>query len=107
MAGSGYWRDLFLVESPTSVADALGQASTLWTTVGYIRGQVRPSQREVMDDLGNAVRTDLELETAFHPGLTARCRLTLNGVVYNVSSVTDPDSGRRRRLRVVCTEVMP
>lgn len=68
---------------------------------------IKPAQREVLGDMGVTVRTDLEIETAYHPYLTARCRLLLAGREFNVSSVVDPDAGRRKRLRVVATEVVP
>jgi head-tail adaptor len=106
MAGCGFWRDIFTVQAPTAAADAVGQATITWSTVGYVRGMIKPSQREVIDDMGVAVRTDLEIETAYYPSLTARCRLLLSGREFNVSSVVDPDAGRRKRLRVVATEVI-
>lgn len=107
MAGCGFWRDIFTVQAPNASADAVGQATITWYSVGAVRGIVRETQREVTDDMGVAVRTDLEIETAYHPSLTARCRLLLGSREFNVSSVVDPDGGRRKRLRVIATEIIP
>lgn len=109
MAGSGMWRERFIVQAASSATDALGQASPAWTEVCQVRGSVRPTQREVIDDLGNAVRTDLELETAYHADINARCRLyaVSTGKTYYASSVTDPSGFRKRILRILCTEQTP
>jgi head-tail adaptor len=105
MAGCGFWREVFTVQTSTQTVDDLGQADLAWLTVGSVRGIIKPTQREVVDDLGVSIRTDLDIETAWSPILDARSRLILNGTAYNVSSVVDPDSGRRKRLRVIATEV--
>jgi hypothetical protein len=105
MAGCGFWREVFTVQTSTQTVDDLGQADLAWLTVGTVRGIIKPTQREVVDDLGVSIRTDLDIETAWSPMLDARSRLLLNGTAYNVSSVVDPDSGRRKRLRVIATEV--
>ena len=105
MAGCGFWREVFTVQTSTQTVDAVGQADLSWLTVGTIRGMIKPTQREVVDDLGVSIRTDLDIETAWSPIINARCRLLLDGIAYNVSSVVDPDSGRKKRLRVIATEV--
>jgi head-tail adaptor len=105
MAGCGFWREVFTVQTSTQTVDDLGQADLAWLTVGTVRGIIKPTQREVVDDLGVSIRTDLDIETAWSPILDARSRLILNGTAYNVSSVVDPDGGRRKRLRVIATEV--
>ncbi|CAB4189574.1 Bacteriophage SPP1, head-tail adaptor [uncultured Caudovirales phage] len=105
MAGCGFWREVFTVQTSTQTVDALGQADLSWLTVGTVRGMIKPTQREVVDDLGVSIRTDLDIETAWSPIIDARSRLILDGTTYNVSSVVDPDSGRKKRLRVIATEV--
>jgi head-tail adaptor len=105
MAGCGFWRDVFTVQQSTQTVDALGQADLAWLTVGTVRGIIKYAQREVVDDLGVSVRTDIEIETAYSPLVAARSRLLLGVTPYNISSVIDPDNGRRKRLRVLAIEV--
>jgi len=109
MAGSGYWRYRFSYQSPVRTKDSSGQASLAWLEVAQIAGSITPSQREVMDDLGVAIRTDLVLETAFHPLVKASGRLVelSTGTAYNISGVTDPDAGKAKRLRITASEVSP
>ena len=109
MAGAGFWRDTLIVQEPSTAIDALGQATPSWSSICTVRGQIRPTKREVMDDLGNAVRTDLEIECAYHPDITARCRIFSVQMdrTYYISSVTDASGYRRRALRIVATEQAP
>lgn len=107
MAGSGYWRYRYSYQVPVRTVDSTGQASLAWSELAVVSGSVTPSQREVIDDLGVAVRTDLTLETAFHPSISARGRLVelSTGSAYNISGVVDPDGGKRKRLRITASEV--
>lgn len=109
MAGAGFWRNHYRIEARAQAADSVGQASGSWSTTGEVRGSASFNTREVIDDLGNAVRTDAQLETAWHPRLDARSRLvdTATGDVWNVSSADDSSNGRRRRMRVMATRVIP
>jgi head-tail adaptor len=107
MAGCGFWREVFTVQTSTQTLDAWGQAQLAWLNVGTVRGMVTSSQTEVMDDGGSAIRTNLDIETAWSPIINTRSRLVLNGTAYNVLSMVDPDSGRKKRLRVTAAEVTP
>jgi head-tail adaptor len=106
MAGCGFWRDVFTVQRSTQTVDALGQADLAWLTIGTVRGIIKYGQREVIGDMGVAVRTELEIETSYSPLVEARSRLLLGVTPYNISSVVDPDNGRRKRLRVLATQEM-
>jgi head-tail adaptor len=108
MAGSGYWRSRYRLEAPSTSIDAAGQGSIRWVTaVEAISGVVTPSQREVLNDLGVTVRTDVVLEMAFHPSVKASSRLVdlSTGEVLNISGVVDPDGNKRRRLRVTAVNM--
>jgi head-tail adaptor len=107
MAGAGYRRERMKYQSMTPTVDAAGQQTLTWTDVATVAAVVTPSQREVIDDGGVAVRTDVVLETSWHPSIQAKGRLVdiATNRVYYVSSVIDPDGARRRRLRVVASEV--
>lgn len=107
MAGSGYWRFRYSYQEPVRTVDSTGQASLAWKEIGSVAGSVTPTQREVLDDLGVAIRTDVVLETAFHPSIRATGRLVdeATGQVWNITGVVDPDGGKRKRLRVNASEV--
>ena len=96
MAGSGYWRCRFEYQEPTHTSDGVGQAELTWAFVCHVRGNITPSQREVMDDMGVVVRTDVVIETAYHPSLKANGRLiriespsATTWDVYNISGVVE------------------
>lgn len=104
MAGSGYWRHRYDFQLPTFTLDAAGQAVATWTTSFSVAGTVTPNQREVIDDLGVTIRTDVVIECAYHPSLNANGRLVdESGQVYNVTGAVDPEGGKCRRLRVNAT----
>jgi hypothetical protein len=107
MAGCGYWRYRYSYQEPTRTVDSAGQASLAWTELVVVSGSVTPNQREVIDDLGVAIRTDVTLETAFHPLIKATGRLVelSEGATYNISGVVDPDGGKCKRLRINASEV--
>lgn len=107
MAGSGFQRSRFNYQAASATADNLGQASSTWSTVATVAGNVTPNQREVLDDMGVAIRTDVVIETAYHPSITARGRLVdvVTGAVFNIMGVVDPDGGRRKRLRITAAAV--
>lgn len=107
MAGAGYRRDSFTYQAPTVTANTAGQQSTTWTTVVTVAGVVTPTQREVMDDMGVAVRTDVVIEASYHPSINAGGRLVdaSDSRVYQITGVIDPDAGRKRRLRITATEI--
>ena len=108
MAGSGYWRTRYVLQVPTTTVDAAGQGSVAWiNAVHGLAGVVTPTQREVLNDLGVAIRTDVVIEMAWHPAVTAHGRLVeaSTGTVYNIIGVVDPDGGKRRRLRITATNV--
>lgn len=107
MAGAGYRREAFEYQNPTVTANTVGQQSTTWTAVVVVAGVKTPNQREVMDDMGVAIRTDVVIEASWHPSITAggRLRDLTDNRLYNISGVVDPDSGRKRRLRITATEV--
>lgn len=105
MAGSGYWRNRYDFQLPAFTTDAAGQAVATWSTSFSIAGTVTPNQREVIDDLGVTIRTDVTIESAYHPSLNANGRLVdqADGQTYNITGVVDPDGGKRRRLRINAT----
>lgn len=107
MAGAGYRREAFQYQSPTVTASSVGQQSTTWTNVVIIAGVKTPTQREVMDDMGVAIRTDVVIEASWHPSISAGGRLIdqTDQRVYNITGVVDPDSGRKKRLRITATEL--
>ena len=108
MAGSGYWRERYTYQVPTTTVDGAGQGTTVYAdSVVGLAGVVTPNQREVMDDMGVAVRTDVVIETAFHPSITSAGRLVdaSTTTVYNIIGVIDPDGGKRRRLRITATNI--
>ena len=107
MAGAGYRREAFEYQNPTVTANTVGQHFTTWTAFVFISGVKTPTQREVMDDMGVAIRTDVVIEASWHPAITAGGRLLdlTDNRLYNISGVVDPDSGRKRRLRITATEV--
>lgn len=107
MAGAGYWRMRFKYQAPTVTVSSSGQATTTWTDVVTVAGMITPNQREVVDDLGVAVRTDLVIETGFHQSIKAVGRLVdvATAAVYNVIGVIDPDGGKRKRLRITATAI--
>lgn len=107
MAGSGYWRNRYKYQSPVVTIDGAGQASTAWLDVVTVAGMVTPQQREVLDDLGVAIRTDVVIETGFTADIAAVGRLVdiATNAVYNVIGVVDPDGGKRRRLRITATAI--
>jgi head-tail adaptor len=107
MAGAGYRRDAFQFQTPTVTANTVGQQSTAWTNVVIIAGVKTPTQREVMDDMGVAIRTDVVIESSWHPQITAGGRLIdqEDNRTYNITGVVDPDGGRKRRLRITATLV--
>ena len=107
MAGAGYRRERMKYQSMTPTVDAAGQQTLTWTDVVTLAAVVTPSQREVIDDGGVAVRTDVVLEASWHPSIVAKGRLVEipSGKVFYISSVTEPDGGRNRRLRIVASEV--
>lgn len=109
MAGAGYRREAMTYQTPTMTIDAAGQQSVAWANVVTVAAVVTPSQREVLDDGGVAVRTDLVIESAWHPSIEAKGRLVdlASGKAYYVSSVVEPDGGRRRRLRILASEIAP
>lgn len=102
MAGSGFWRNRYKYQESTVATDGAGQATMTWADVVTIAGNVTATQREVLDDMGVAVRTDVTFETPFHPGIKAQGRLVdvANNAVYNILGVVDPEGGKRRRLRI-------
>jgi len=107
MAGAGYRREAFEYQNPTVTANTVGQQSTTWTAVVVVAGVKTPNQREVMDDMGVAIRTDVVIESSWHPSVTAGGRLIdqTDLRIYNITGVVDPDSGRKRRLRITATLV--
>lgn len=107
MAGSGYQRIRYKYQAGSATADSLGQSSTAWNTVAIVAGNLTANQREVVDDMGVAIRTDVVIETAYHPSITARGRLVdvVTGAVFNIMGVVDPDGGRRKRLRITAAAV--
>lgn len=107
MAGTGYQRNRYRYQSPSVTTDAAGQAAISWADVVTIAGMVTPNQREVLDDLGVAVRTDVVIETAYHPSVSAKGRLVdvATDAVYNILGVVDPDGGRKRRLRITAAAI--
>lgn len=114
MAGSGYWRQLFEYEEPdTYDTDTVGQGSLAYEYVCTIRGTITPTQREVIDDLGVSVRTDIVIEAAYHPSVRSIGRLhgigdpLIDGKYFSISSVVEPDNGKNRRLRITATWVAP
>jgi head-tail adaptor len=109
MAGAGYRRERMKYQTPTMTVDAAGQQTVTWSDVVTVAAVVTPAQREVVDDGGVAVRTDLTIECSWHPSIEAKGRLVdvFSGRSFYVSSVVDPDGNRRRRLRVVASEIAP
>jgi head-tail adaptor len=107
MAGAGYRRERMKYQTMTPTVDAAGQQSIAWADVVTLAAVVTPSQREVIDDGGVAVRTDVILESSWHPSVAAKGRLVgvPSGRIFYISSVTEPDGGRNRRLRIVASEV--
>lgn len=107
MAGSGYRRERMIYQTPTRSVDVAGQQSIAWSDVVTLACAITQTQREVVDDLGVSVRTDLSVESSFHPDVLAKGRLknANTGSIYYISSVTDPDAGRRRRLRIIASEI--
>jgi head-tail adaptor len=107
VAGAGYRRDQFDYQAPTVTANTAGQQSTSWTTVATIAGVLTPTQREVMDDMGVGIRTDVVIEASWHPSVNAGGRLVdaTDGRIYQITGAIDPDGGRRRRLRITATHV--
>ncbi len=89
------------------LAVTVGQQSTAWTNVVVIAGVITPTQREVMDDMGVAVRTDVVIEASYHPSINAGGRLIdqSDNRTFNITGVIDPDAGRKRRLRITATEI--
>ena len=107
MAGAGYRRERMKYQQQTPTVDAVGQQSLTWADVVTVAAVVTPTQREVIDDGGVAVRTDLVIESSWHPSIQAKGRLVdaVTSKVYYISSVVDPDGARRRRLRITASEV--
>ena len=107
MAGAGYRRDSFNYQAPTVSVSSVGQATTTWSTVTTIAGVVTPQQREVLDDLGVAIRTDVVIEASWHPSVNAGGRLVdlTTSKVYNITGVVDPDANRKKRLRITATAI--
>lgn len=107
MAGAGYWRMRFKYQAPTVTVSSSGQATTTFTDVVTVAGTITPNQREVLDDLGVAIRTDVVLETGFHTDIKAVGRLMdiATGAIYNVIGVIDPDGNKRKRLRITATAI--
>jgi len=107
MAGAGYRRERMKFQTMTPTVDAAGQQAVTWSDVVTVAAVVTPGQREVMDDGGVAIRTDVVLEASWHPQIQAKGRLVEvpSGRVFYISSVTEPDGGRNRRLRIVASEV--
>lgn len=108
MAGAGFYRELYELQEPSFGENDAGQQTRGWTVVARLRGQQREVQREVMDAGGTAVRTDVTIETAWHPDVSARCRLVHHpsGRVFNIVGATDPDFGRGQRLLIQASEVV-
>ena len=107
MAGAGYRRERMKYQSMTPTVDAAGQQTLTWTDVATVAAVVDDLALARRHDGGVAVRTDVVLETSWHPSIEAKGRLVdiATNRVYYVSSVIDPDGARRRRLRVVASEV--
>ena len=108
MAGSGYWRERYNYQAPTTTIDGAGQGSTAYANVVIgLAGVVTPNQREVMDDMGMSIRTDVVIETAWDPNVSSVGRLIemSSGTIYNIIGVVDPDGGKRRRLRITAANM--
>jgi head-tail adaptor len=108
VAGSGYWRTRYILQVPTTTVDGAGQGAVSWlNAVSGLAGVVTPSQREVLNDMGVTVRTDVVIEMAWHPSVASKCRLIEagSGMVWNITGVVDPDGGKRRRLRVTASNM--
>lgn len=107
MAGAGYRRERMKYQQQTPTVDAVGQQSLTWADVVTVAAVVTPAQREVIDDGGVAVRTDLVIESSWHPSIVAKGRLVdiTTSKIYYISGVTEPDGGRNRRLRITASEV--
>lgn len=108
MAGAGFYRELYELQAPTFSENDAGQQTRGWSTIARLRGQQRDTQREVMDAGGTAVRTDVTIETGWHPDVNARCRLVHypSGRVFNIIGANDPDFGRQQRLLIQASEVV-
>lgn len=106
MAGAGYRRERMNYQTMTPTVDAAGQQSIAWSDVVTLAAVVTPSQREAIGDGGVTVRTDLVLEASWHPQIQAKGRLVEvpSGRIFYISSVTEPDGGRNRRLRIVASQ---
>lgn len=109
MAGAGYRRERMKYQQMTATTDAVGQQTVTWTDVVTVAAVVTPAQREVIGDGGVNVRTDLVIESSWHPSIVAKGRLVdvVTNKPYYISSVTEPDGGRNRRLRIVASEESP
>lgn len=109
MAGAGYRRERMIYQTPTRSTDVAGQQTVTWSDVVTLACAITPSQREVLDDLGVSVRTDISVESSYHDSVAAKGRLknTVSQSIYNIMSVTDPDAGRKRRLRILAAEIVP
>lgn len=109
MAGAGYRRERMTYQTPTRTVDATGQQSIAWSDVVTLSCAITPTQREVLDDLGVSVRTDISVESSYYASLAAKGRLKhyTSNVCYNILSVVDPDNGRKRRLRILAAEITP
>jgi head-tail adaptor len=98
-----------IYQTPTRSTDVAGQQTVTWSDVTTLACAITPSQREVLDDLGVSVRTDISVESSYHASVVAKGRLkhTVSLSIYNIMSVTDPDAGRKRRLRILAAEIVP
>lgn len=107
MAGSGFWRNRYRYQEASVTTDRAGQASLRWSDVVTVAGNVTATQRETLDDLGVSVRTDVTIETPFHPAIRAQGRLVdvVTDAAFNVIGVVDPEGGKRRRLRILAAAI--
>jgi head-tail adaptor len=99
------------LQNPVATIDQWGQRGEAWVNVAILYCHVEMAQtNEVMDDMGNAVRTDWRVLSSYHPSCSTRSRLLWNDNgtqrTFNVRACWDRDQ-RRRRLEIEATEVLP
>jgi SPP1 family predicted phage head-tail adaptor len=102
----GRMRSRVQVQVQTEVPDQFGQNQPGWATTATRWGYVRtPTGRESLNAQQMQAALSHVVEMRYMAPLGPQQRLVLDGRIFNISHVIDPD-GKHRQLIVYCEEVV-
>jgi len=102
--GIGRLRHRARLQAPTGNADGGGGTAAGWADVATVWAALAPlAARERLQAEQVAARATHRATIRWRAGVTAAMRLVVQGRVFAVRGVADPD-GRRRRLEILCEE---